>query len=93
MQKKDIWGIRSVILSSVLIVAAIVIFIMPKFFELGTLVLLYLVILLGFIVSFIFGLKSKGSFKIFSIVANIVLFLGVGGITFFLALANGISEP
>lgn len=66
---------------------------MPKFFELGTLVLLYLVILLGFIVSFIFGLKSKGSFKIFSIVANIVLFLGVGVITFFLALANGISEP
>jgi len=93
LQKKDVWGIRSVILSSVLIVAAIVIFIMPKIFELGTLVLLYLVILLGFIVSFIFGLKSKGSFKIFSIVANIVLFLAVGGVTFLLALANGISEP
>lgn len=93
MQKKDIWGIRSVILSSVLIVAAIVIFIMPTVFELGTLVISYLVILLGFIVSFVFGLKSKGSYKIFSIVANIVLFLGVGVVTFFLALANGISEP
>lgn len=93
MQKKDVWGIRSVILSSVLIVAAIVIFIMPKVFELGTLVLLYLVILLGFIVSFVFGLKSKGSYRIFSIVANIVLFLGVGVVTFLLALANGISEP
>jgi len=92
-KKKDVWGIRSVILSSVLFIFAIIIFILPKIFELGNVVLLYIVILFGFIVSFFFGLKSKGHMKIFCIVTNIVLFLGVGVVTFLLALAYGISEP
>ncbi len=93
MNEKDIWGMRSVILTAILVAAAFVIFILPRFFELGTVVLLYLLILVGFVVLFIFGLLSKKSFKVFSLIANTVLFLGLGVVTFFLALAYGISEP
>ncbi|MEK4667789.1 hypothetical protein [Niallia sp. FSL R7-0271] len=78
MNEKDIWGMRSVILTAILVAAAFVIFILPRVFELGTVVLLYLLILVGFVVSFIFGLLSKKSFKVFSLIAKTVLLLGLG---------------
>lgn len=89
----------SIILSAILFMAVIVVLLIsrnnPNTFGLGRVVMCYLVVIVGSIVSFILSFKARRNVGLFtaSIIASSALFIVVSIFTFFLAVANGISEP
>lgn len=89
----------SIILNTFLFIAALIVLYIsrnnPNTFDLDKVVICYLIVIVGSIVSFILSFKSRKNSGLFivSIVSSSVLFVVMTVITFLLAVANGISEP
>ncbi|CRK81141.1 hypothetical protein [Neobacillus massiliamazoniensis] len=99
--RSEIQGNRSegkpVILTGVLVVAALLIFFIAstiKNVNLSVGIVLYSLIDFGFLVAMILGIKTKNKpIVIFSVIVNGILFLTLLAMIYLMAIANGISEP
>lgn len=88
--------IKPIILTMVLLIAALLVFFIPRLFPGTSLwvgIILFFIIDVGFIVAFVLGMKSKQrSVKVFSIIINGLLFIFLSAIIYLLLLANSIAE-
>ncbi|PAD89414.1 hypothetical protein CHH55_03165 [Niallia circulans] len=95
MSQKNKKEFISLILTLFLFLASIAVFLFVRRSNLTLWIpiSLYLLIDLGLLVSLIIGIQSNNkSIKIFSILSNIILMIPITIWTYFLLLANGISE-
>ncbi|AYV66320.1 MULTISPECIES: hypothetical protein [Niallia] len=95
MNQKNKKEFISIILTLFLFLASIAVFLFVRGSNLTLWIpiSLYLLIDLGLLVSLIIGVQSKNkNIKIFSILSNIILLIPITIWTYFLLLANGISE-
>lgn len=92
----DTKTIKPIILTMVLLIAALLVFFIPRLFPGTSLwvgIILFFIIDVGFIVAFVLGMKSKQrSVKVFSIIINGLLFIFLSAIIYLLLLANSIAE-
>lgn len=89
--------VKPIILTVLLIVTALIIlFVMRQFpnTDLWISIVLYVIIDIGFLIAMFLGIKTKKMpIIIFSVISNSIFFLLLSIFIFFLAIANGISEP
>ncbi|CAM4287392.1 hypothetical protein BAMA_04085 [Bacillus manliponensis] len=92
----DTKTIKPIILTMVLLIAALLVFFIPRLFPGTSLwvgIILFFIIDVGFIVAFVLGMKSKQrSVKVFSIIINGLLFIFLSAIIYLLLLVNSIAE-
>jgi hypothetical protein len=88
---------RPVILTGVLVVAALLIFFIASTIgkvNLSVGMVLYSLIDIGFLLAMYLGVRTKNKpIIVFSLIVNGILFLVVLAMIYLMAIANGISEP
>lgn len=85
-----------IILTLVLFIIALLVFFICRLFPNSSLwiPICFYMIDVGFVISLILGARSKEiSFKLFSILSNVILIIPLSIVLYLLLLANGISEP
>lgn len=89
--------VKPIILTVILVVTALIIlFVMRQFpnTDLWISIILYVIIDIGFLIAMFLGIKTrKMPIIMFSVISNSIFFLLLSVFIFFLAIANGISEP
>ncbi|WP_350301319.1 hypothetical protein [Peribacillus frigoritolerans] len=85
------------ILTVVLVIAALLVFYIGRFFpnsDLRIPIFLFFIIDIGFLVALILGIKTKQfGIRVISVISNSIFFIALTLFTLALTLAYGISEP